>query len=130
SCGRAGSGRGSRLGALATVRVGARGIPTRWASPSGGIRWWQVAATTLDGGRTLYEITDEADRSDAAGRDAGAVAGQGRFDTVERIGRQGSWIWHIDDDSVEFSETLMASVEWLPDGPPDRHRLVAGLAHA
>ena len=73
SCGGGWSGPGSPLGALATVRVGARRIPTRWASPSGGIRWWQVAATALDGGRTLYEITDETDRYDADGRDAGAV---------------------------------------------------------
>ena len=127
SCGGGWSGPGSPLGALATVRVGARRIPTRWASPSGGIRWWQVAATALDGGRTLYEITDETDRYDADGRDAGAVAAQWRFNRVERIGRQGSWIWHVDDDTVEFSETLMASVEWLPDVPHNRHGLVAGL---
>ena len=127
SCGADWSGPGSPLGALATVRVGARRIPTRWASPSGGIRWWQVAATALDGGRTLYEITDETDRYDADGRDAGAVAAQWRFNRVERIGRQGSWIWHVDDDTVEFSETLMASVEWLPDVPHNRHGLVAGL---
>ena len=82
---------GAALDALAKVRVGARRIPTRWASPSGGIRWWQVAATALADGRTLYEITDETDRYNADGRDTGAVAALWRFNRMERIGRQGSW---------------------------------------
>ena len=41
--------------------------------------------------------------------------------------QQGSWIWNLDDGTVEFSEALVAAVEWLPDVPHDRHGLVAGL---
>ena len=127
SCGGAWGGPGSPLGALATCGSGPAasrpGGRRRRAASAGG----RSPPPPLDGGRTLYEITDETDRYDADGRDAGAVAAQWRFNRVERIGRQGSWIWHVDDDSVEFSETLMASVEWLPDVPHDRHGLVAGL---
>ena len=128
SCGGGWSGPGSPLGALATVRVGARRIPTRWASPSGGIRWWQVAATALDGGRTLYEITDETDRYDADGRDAGAAAAQWRFNRVEADRQAGL----VDLERRRRHRRVLrgarsASVEWLPDVPHNRHGLVAGL---
>ena len=36
-------------------------------------------------------------------------------------------MWNLDDGSVEFSEALVAAVEWLPDVPHNRHGLVAGL---
>ena len=55
------------------------------------------------------------------------MAAQWRLNRLEWIGRQGSWIWNLDDGTVEFSEALVAAVEWLPDVPHDRHGLVAGL---
>jgi uncharacterized protein YbjT (DUF2867 family) len=53
SCGGAWNGPGSPLAALAEVRSGARRTPTRWRSPTGGIRWWRVSATPLDDARML-----------------------------------------------------------------------------
>ena len=121
------SGPGSPLGVLTGVRSDSRRVPLRWPSPSGGIRWWQVDARPLGGERTLYQISDETDRYDADGRDTGPMAAQWRLNRLEWIGRQGSWMWNLDDGSVEFSEALVAAVEWLPDVPHDRHGLVAGL---
>ncbi len=116
------SGPGSPLGVLAGVRSGAGRMPIRWPSPSGGTRWWQVAAGPLDGGRTLYEITDETDRCGS-----GPTTAQWRLNHLERINRQGSWMWNLDDGTVEFSEALRVAAEWLPDVAHDRHGLVAGL---
>jgi diguanylate cyclase (GGDEF)-like protein len=123
SCGGAWNGPGSPLAALADVGSGARRAPTRWRSPTGGIRWWRVAATPLDDGRMLYEITDETDHHDTDG----STTAKWQLNRMEWISRQGSWIWNLDDDSVQFSEALIAAVEWLPDVPHDRHGLVAGL---
>ena len=44
SCGGDLGGPGSPVAALADVRSGPRRTTTRWRSPTGGIRWWQVAA--------------------------------------------------------------------------------------
>jgi diguanylate cyclase (GGDEF)-like protein len=121
SCGGDWNGPGSPLAALADVRSGARRTPTRWPSPTGGTRWLWVTATPLDDDRMLYEITDETDHAD------GSAAAQWRLDRMEWISRQGSWIWNLDDGSVQFSEALVAAVEWLPDVPHDRHGLVAGV---
>ena len=121
------SGPGSPLEVLAGVRSGARRIPVRWPSPSGAVRWWRVDARRSTTTRMLYEITDETDRYDADGHDTGPTAAQWRLNRMEWISRQGSWIWNLDDGSVEFSEALVAAVEWLPDVPHDRHGLVAGL---
>ncbi len=127
SAGGAWSGPSGPLEVLAGVRSGARRVPIRWSSPSGAVRWWLVDARPLGPARTLYQITDETDRYDADGNDTGPTAAQWRLNRVEWIGRQGSWIWNLDDDTVEFSEALVAAVEWLPDVPHDRHGLVAGL---
>ncbi len=120
-------GPGSPLGVLAGVRSDAGRVPIRWQSPSAGVRWWQVDARPLDDGRTLYGITDETDRYAADGQDNSPMTALWRLNRLEWIGRQGSWIWNLDDGSVEFSEALVAAVEWLPDVPHDRHGLVAGL---
>ena len=121
------SGPGSPLDVLAGVRAGAQRVPTRWPSPSGGTRWWQVDARLLGDNRTLYQITDETDRYDADGHDAGSMAALWRLNRLEWIGRQGSWIWNLDDGTVEFSEALVAAAEWLPDVPHDRDGLLTGL---
>ena len=73
----------------------------------------------------LYEITDETDRYDTDGNNP--VGARWQLNRMEWISRQGSWIWNLDDGSVQFSEALIAAVEWLPDVPHDRHGLVAGL---
>ena len=123
SCGGTWDGPGSPVAALADVRSGPRRTTIRWRSPTGGTRWWRVAASPLDDGRMLYEITDETDGYDTDG----STDARWQLNRMEWISRQGSWTWKLDDGSVQFSEALVAAVEWLPDVPHDRHGLVAGV---
>jgi diguanylate cyclase (GGDEF)-like protein len=102
-------GPGSPIGPLDTVRTGARRTPLRWPSPTGGTRWWQVTCEPLGEGdpALLYEITDETERYDAAGRDLGPPTAQWRLARLEAMSGMGSWIWNVQENAVEWSETLL-----------------------
>jgi diguanylate cyclase (GGDEF)-like protein/PAS domain S-box-containing protein len=102
-------GLGSPLDALGTVRTGARRTPLRWPSPTGGTRWWQVSCEVLGDGdpALLYEITDETGRYDADGRDLGPPTAQWRLSRLEAMAGMGSWVWNVQEDTVDWSESLL-----------------------
>ena len=122
ACGGAWNGPGSPLTALADVRPGARRAATRWRSPTGGVRWWRVAATPLDDGRMLYEITDETDHHDTDG----STTARWQLNRMEWISMR-----LVDLEPRRRQRPVLRGAHrggrWLPDVPHDRHGLVAGL---
>jgi diguanylate cyclase (GGDEF)-like protein/PAS domain S-box-containing protein len=105
----------SPVEALGTVRVGALRTPLRWPSPSGGTRWWQVTCKALDDTALLYEITDETERYDADGRALGPPTAQWRLTRLEAMAGMGSWIWNVQENSVDWSESLLELFGFAPD---------------
>jgi diguanylate cyclase (GGDEF)-like protein/PAS domain S-box-containing protein len=107
--GAAWDGPGSPMTVLGTVRTGARRTPLRWPSPTGGTRWWQVTCEPIGGGdpAVLYEITDETDRFDADGHDLGPPTAQWRLTRLEAMAGMGSWVWNVQENSVDWSESLL-----------------------
>ncbi len=96
----------SPLEALAEVHTGARRTPVRWPSPTGGTRWWQVTCEALDDA-LLYEISDETDRYDADGRDLGPPTAQWRLARLEAMSGMGSWVWNLQENLFDWSESLL-----------------------
>ncbi len=118
-------GPGSPIDSLADVRPGSRRAPTRWPSPSTGVRWWQVSRTALSADRDLYEITEETGRYTADGREATPGTAQWRLSRIEQMGGQGSWVLDFATDTIEFSDSLLAMFGWDSGVPLDADRLLS-----
>jgi diguanylate cyclase (GGDEF)-like protein/PAS domain S-box-containing protein len=99
---------------LAAVRPGTVGAPVRWPAPAGGTRWWAVTCSTLGDGALLYEITDETAVRSADGRELGPQTAQWRLARLEAMARTGSWVWHVDDGRVEWSDALLTLFGFEP----------------
>ncbi|MCO1657497.1 putative bifunctional diguanylate cyclase/phosphodiesterase [Pseudonocardia humida] len=92
------------------IRPGAGDVTVRWPAPDGSTRWWQVSCTVLepDAGSLLYEITDRTARFSLERRLGVAVA-EWRLSRFEALARMGSWVWNVENDRLELSETLLVA---------------------
>jgi diguanylate cyclase (GGDEF)-like protein/PAS domain S-box-containing protein len=101
------------------VRPGAADATVRWPAPDGTIRWWRVTCTVLEPPARilLFEITDRTTLFFVE-REIGVPVAEWRLARFEALARMGSWVWNLEEDRLELSETLLVMF-----GLPPRTRL-------
>jgi hypothetical protein len=107
------------------IRPGARDVTVRWPAPDGSTRWWQVTCTVLEPpARTLlYEISDRTALFFLERR-MGVPVAEWRLSRFQALARMGSWVWNVEDDRLELSESLLVAF-----GLPPRAVLDGARAH-
>ncbi|WP_214403377.1 putative bifunctional diguanylate cyclase/phosphodiesterase [Pseudonocardia lacus] len=98
---------GAPVRLLTGVPPGAVRRSVRWSPPAGGQRLWEVTRTPLTPPRVLFEVVELPAPVNGA-RPIGMAEPHWRLDRLEALARMGSWVWHVADGRLEWSEALLA----------------------